>query len=155
MYSKAVLALENVELLRDERGVARNDAYTCIGVFNMLSAVERIIRVDKKMNYADAFGRSMQNTLYKFATQVGYGGYHGFYECFNWEAACATLFDTFQVDSLFAIQLYARWRRVKLVVDGEQVGGTQDDGLHYEDAEIIITSLGSDHWIVELGPEDD
>lgn len=151
MYSKAVLALPNVSSVpAGSAGKHRDDAFTCFGVFAMISAVERIIRVDKEMEYVSVFDRSMQNTLYKYAMESGHGGYHGFYECFNWDAACKGLYDTFQGDAMFAIQLYARWRRVKLLVDGEQVGGSVDDGIFYDSADISIESLGGDEWGVEV-----
>lgn len=143
MYTKAVKELSNVE-------VVDNDNFLCTGLYTMIAVVERIIRVDKGMEYRSVYDKSTQATLYKFAVANGSDGYHGFYEFFNWESACNSLYNDFEADALFPVQLYARWRKIKLQLDGEQVGGTRTDTEHHPSVDISITTVGCDLWNVEV-----
>lgn len=123
--------------------------FICNNPIDAICVIERIIRVGKKQNTRIITPRCMQNTLYRFASMNGSGGYHGFYETMNWDAACSSIYNSFGVDSIFVFELYARWRRIKLIVDNEQVGGMVDDGLIYLDSDIHLTSVEGG-WHIEV-----
>lgn len=142
MYTKVISKFEGVEIINKYE-------FVCINAIDAVAVVECILRIGYKTNTRPVSTRAMQNALYTYGQKCGSGGYHDFHHTANWDSACGSVYDSFNADSNFIFELYARLRRIKLIVDNEQIGGALRDGITYLDADIKLTSCEGG-WHIEV-----